>query len=62
MKLASARAIADIVTPEELQPEYVIPSVFNRAVAPAVAAAVVAEAKTSGLAHPRAEPEDPLYS
>jgi malate dehydrogenase (oxaloacetate-decarboxylating) len=62
MKLAAAHAIADIVTPEELQPEYVIPSVFNRAVAPAVAAAIVAEAQESGLAHPRMEPEDPLYS
>ena len=61
MKLAAAQAIADIVTPEELQPEYVIPSVFNRAVAPVVAAAVIAEAKASGLAHPLAEPEDPLY-
>ncbi len=62
MKLAAAQAIADIVTPEELQPEYVIPSVFNRAVAPAVAAAIVAEAQQSGLAQPRIEPEDPLYS
>ena len=62
MKLAAAQAIADIVTPEELQPDYVIPSVFNRAVAPAVAAAVVAEAREAGLAHPREEPEDPLYS
>jgi malate dehydrogenase (oxaloacetate-decarboxylating) len=61
MKLAAAQAIADIVTPEELGPEYIIPSVFNRAVAPAVAAAVVAEAKASGLAHPLSEPEDPLY-
>jgi malate dehydrogenase (oxaloacetate-decarboxylating) len=61
MKLAAAQAIADIVTPEELGPEYVIPSVFNRAVAPAVAAAVVAEAKAGGLAHPLEEPEDPLY-
>jgi malate dehydrogenase (oxaloacetate-decarboxylating) len=62
MKLAAAQAIADIVTPEELQPDYVIPSVFNRAVAPAVAAAVVAEVLEAGLAHPRVEPEDPLYS
>ena len=61
MKLAAAQAIADIVTPEELQPEYVIPSVFNRAVAPAVAAAVIAEAHAGGLAHPVTEPEDPLY-
>ncbi len=62
MKLAAAQAIADIVTPEELQPEYVIPSVFNRAVAPAVAAAIVAEAGAEGLDRPLAEPEDPLYS
>jgi malate dehydrogenase (oxaloacetate-decarboxylating) len=61
MKLAAAQAIADIITPEELQPEYVIPSVFNRAVAPAVAAAVIAEAQAGGLAHPVTEPEDPLY-
>jgi malate dehydrogenase (oxaloacetate-decarboxylating) len=62
MKLAAAQAIAYIVTPEELQPEYVIPSVFNRAVAPAVAAAIVAEAGAEGLDRPLAEPEDPLYS
>jgi malate dehydrogenase (oxaloacetate-decarboxylating) len=61
MKLAAAQAIADIITPEELQPEYVIPSVFNRAVAPAVAAAVIAEAQAGGLAHPVTEPDDPLY-
>jgi malate dehydrogenase (oxaloacetate-decarboxylating) len=62
MKLAAARAIADIVTPAELGPEYIIPSVFNRAVAPAVAAAVVSVAEKEGLAHPQAKPEDPLYS
>jgi malate dehydrogenase (oxaloacetate-decarboxylating) len=62
MKLAAATAIADIVGPDELQPEYVIPSVFNRAVSPAVAAAVMAEAERSGLAHPVSAPEDPLYS
>jgi malate dehydrogenase (oxaloacetate-decarboxylating) len=61
MKLAAAQAIADIVTPEELGPEYVIPSVFNRSVAPAVADAIIAEARAGGLAHPLAEPEDPLY-
>jgi malate dehydrogenase (oxaloacetate-decarboxylating) len=39
MKLAAARAIADIGA-EELGPEHVIPSVFDRRVAPAVARAV----------------------
>ncbi|MHB8510523.1 MAG: malic enzyme-like NAD(P)-binding protein, partial [Candidatus Dormibacteria bacterium] len=62
MKLAAAHAIADVVTPEELQAEYIVPSVFNRSVAPAVAAAVVAEAEAAGLTHPPQPPDDPLYS
>ena len=40
MKVAAARAIADVVTAEELHPSYIIPSVFNTDVAPAVAEAV----------------------
>jgi malate dehydrogenase (oxaloacetate-decarboxylating) len=40
MKVAAARAIASVVTEEELHPNYIIPSVFNRDVAPAVANAV----------------------
>ena len=50
MKTAAARAIAEIVTDEELRDDYIIPSVFNRDVAPAVAAAVAAEARASGRA------------
>jgi malate dehydrogenase (oxaloacetate-decarboxylating) len=50
MKLAAAQAIAAVVKPDELSPEYVIPSVFNREVAPAVAAAVSAAAEASGVA------------
>jgi malate dehydrogenase (oxaloacetate-decarboxylating) len=50
MKMAAARAIADIVTDEELREDYIIPSVFNRDVAPAVAAAVADEARASGAA------------
>jgi malate dehydrogenase (oxaloacetate-decarboxylating) len=50
MKLAAAHAIAAIVEPDELAPDYVIPSVFNRAVAPAVAAAVAEAAERSGTA------------
>jgi malate dehydrogenase (oxaloacetate-decarboxylating) len=50
MKLAAARAIAAIVTDDELREDYIIPSVFNRDVAPAVAAAVAAEARQSGTA------------
>jgi malate dehydrogenase (oxaloacetate-decarboxylating) len=50
MKLAAAQAIAAIVTEEELREDYIIPSVFNRDVAPAVAAAVANEARASGMA------------
>jgi malate dehydrogenase (oxaloacetate-decarboxylating) len=50
MKLAAAHAIAAVVKPEELSSEYIVPSVFNRDVAPAVAAAVGAAAEQSGLA------------
>jgi malate dehydrogenase (oxaloacetate-decarboxylating) len=53
MKLAAARAIAAIVKPEELGAEYIVPSVFNREVAPAVAAAVAAAAEATGVARRR---------
>ena len=50
MKLAAARGIAEVVTDDDLAEDYIIPSVFNRDVAPAVAHAVVEEAKQAGLA------------
>jgi malate dehydrogenase (oxaloacetate-decarboxylating) len=50
MKTAAARAIAAIVGDDELREDYIIPSVFNRDVAPAVAAAVADEARASGVA------------
>ena len=50
MKLAAARAIADIVGPGELNADYIIPSPFNRAVVPAVAGAVTQAATASGAA------------
>jgi malate dehydrogenase (oxaloacetate-decarboxylating) len=50
MKMAAAHGIADIVAEEELREDYIVPSVFNRDVAPAVAAAVAAEAKAEGQA------------
>ena len=40
MLIAAAEAIADAVTPEELNPSYIVPSVFDPTVAPAVAAAI----------------------
>ena len=48
MKLAAAAAIAAIVPDDELREDYIIPSVFNRDVAPAVAAAVAEEARARG--------------
>ena len=50
MKLAAAQGIARVVTDEDLSEDYIIPSVFNRDVAPAVAEAVVEEAKEAGIA------------
>ncbi len=50
MKMAAARAIAEIVSDEQLNEAYIIPSCFNRDVAPAVADAVAAEARASGAA------------
>jgi malate dehydrogenase (oxaloacetate-decarboxylating) len=50
MKTAAARAIADIVAVDELREDYIIPSVFNRDVVGAVAAAVADEARRSGTA------------
>ena len=48
MKLAAAKGIAEVVTDDDLSEDYVIPSVFNRDVAPRVAKAVVEEAKRGG--------------
>ena len=48
--MAAAEGIAAIVADDELREDYIIPSVFNRDVAPAVAAAVAAEAKADGTA------------
>jgi malate dehydrogenase (oxaloacetate-decarboxylating) len=50
MKLAAGEAIAQAVPADELEAEYVIPSVFNREVAPAVARAVAEAAQREGLA------------
>jgi malate dehydrogenase (oxaloacetate-decarboxylating) len=55
MKTAAAAAIASVVQEDELREDYIIPSVFNRDVAPAVAAAVAHEARASGTAVAGAE-------
>jgi malate dehydrogenase (oxaloacetate-decarboxylating) len=50
MELAAARAIAAIIADDELAADYIVPCVFNRAVAPAVAAAVAEAAERTGAA------------
>jgi malate dehydrogenase (oxaloacetate-decarboxylating) len=50
MKLAAARGIASLVPEELLDEEFIIPSVFDREVAPIVAAAVAEEARAAGIA------------
>src|SRR3954454_24682062 len=50
MKIAAAEAIAGVIAEDELPPEYITPSVFNRQVAEAVGAAVAEAALRSGVA------------
>jgi malate dehydrogenase (oxaloacetate-decarboxylating) len=50
MKLAAAHALARVIPDEELHADYIIPSVFNRRVAEAVAGAVAAAGIESGVA------------
>ena len=57
MKIAAAQAIAECVRPEELTPEYIIPSVFSKKVVPAVARAVARAAQQTGVAHRRRRDE-----
>jgi malate dehydrogenase (oxaloacetate-decarboxylating) len=49
MKLAAADALAAVVA-DELRPDLIVPSPFDRRVAPAVAAAVAATAREDGVA------------
>jgi malate dehydrogenase (oxaloacetate-decarboxylating) len=57
MKLAAAKGIASVVEDDELDEEYIIPSVFNRDVSRAVARAVQEVAERSSVS--AAEPEQP---
>ena len=50
MKVAAAKAIAGLITDGELNEDYIIPGAFDDRVAPAVAAAVAAAARESGVA------------
>ncbi|MGE5689479.1 MAG: NAD-dependent malic enzyme [Pseudomonadota bacterium] len=57
MELAAAHAIAGVIPEGELASDYVIPSVFNRDVAPAVARAVADGAERSGVGRRRRAPD-----
>ena len=48
--MAAARVIAEIVGEDELREDYIVPSVFDRSVADAVAEAVASQAKEQGAA------------
>ncbi len=50
MKQAASRALADLVAPEELSAEYILPRAFDKRVGPAVAEAVAQAARDSGVA------------
>lgn len=58
MKLAAAQALADVITPDELHADYIIPSVFDRRVASAVAEAVASAAVAAGVTRRQQKPAD----
>ena len=50
MKIAAAKALAGLITDEELSPDYIIPKAFDKRVGPAVAKAVAQAARDTGVA------------
>ena len=50
MKLAASYALADLVSPDELSDQYILPAAFDPRVGPAVAKAVAKAARDSGTA------------
>lgn len=58
MKVAAAEAIANLISPDELNADYVIPGPFDPRVAPDVAAAVAKAAMETGVARIKVDPEE----
>jgi len=58
MEVAAGHAIAAAISADELAADYIIPSVFNRDIVPAVAAAVARAAEEDGVARRPREPAD----
>ncbi len=50
MKMAASRALAELITPDELHADYIIPAAFDKRVGKAVAAAVAEAARNTGAA------------
>ena len=50
MKIAASKALADLISEEELSPDYIIPKAFDKRVGPAVAKAVAEAARRTGVA------------
>jgi len=56
MKLAAADAISSVIPAEELHSDYIVPSVFDRRVAKAVAESVAQAAGRGGVAGRQIKP------
>ena len=50
MKMAAAQALADLISDEELNEDYIIPKAFDPRVGKAVAEAVAKAARDTGVA------------
>ncbi|MDT7041708.1 NAD-dependent malic enzyme [Candidatus Nitronereus thalassa] len=60
MKLAAAHALANVIPAQSLNDEYIIPSVFDKNVVPAIAKAVAIAAKETGMARRNPKHEEGL--
>ncbi|MDU7271942.1 MAG: malic enzyme-like NAD(P)-binding protein, partial [Staphylococcus lugdunensis] len=57
MKKAAVEAIANLIQPDELRPDYCIPDPFDKRVAPSVAREVARAAMETGVARIEVEPQ-----
>ncbi|MBZ0189770.1 MAG: NAD-dependent malic enzyme [Candidatus Obscuribacterales bacterium] len=57
MKMAAARALADVVSADELHADYIVPSIFDTRVAKAVSSAVIKVAIETGQARLNPDPD-----
>lgn len=58
MKAAAVYALADLIKPEELNPDYVTPDAFDPRIAPSIAAAVAKAAMDTGVARVKVDPQE----